>query len=226
MTVKKRFMTSLSTGLALAGLVSVGVAAVTIGIPNSDGVISSCYDPKGNLRVVTDTSQCTAKETALVWHQAGQQGPVGPAGPIGPQGIRGFAGPQGPVGPAGPQGEQGIPGPPGPESSVNVLRANVIWHFSAFDADEWLVTGDATEVEFISDFTGNGVNVKFGQNISGCTAVATPGGVEGTIQDDVLRVYPGFNLAGAPKTRTVAVRFSHSQSTSPGTGFQLVVVCD
>jgi hypothetical protein len=206
--MKKRFKTSMVIGVLVIGVVAVAVGAIAVGIPNSDGFISSCYDHKGNIRVVTDTGQCTSRETALVWRQAGQSGPQGPAGP------------------AGPQGEQGIPGPPGPASSVNVLRANVIWHFDPFGPDEWLVDGDATEVEFISDFTGNGVNVKFAENITACTAVATPGGVDGTVQDDVLRVFPGVDLAGQTKTRTVAVRFTHSQNTSPSTSFQLVVVCD
>jgi Collagen triple helix repeat (20 copies) len=223
MTIQKRITISMAIGLLTIGVVAAAVGAVAVGIPNSDGFISSCYDRKGNIRLVTDTGQCTVKETALVWRQAGQTGPVGPPGPIGPQGV---AGPQGPAGPAGTQGEQGIPGPPGPAGSANLLRANVTWHFDAFGPDEWLASGDATEVEYISDFTGNGVNVKFGQNISACTAVATPGGADGTIQDDVLRVYPGKDLAGQIKTRTVAVRFSHPLSSSPATSFQMVLVCD
>jgi len=213
------------------GLVAAGLAAVAVGIPNSDGIISSCYDQKGNLRVVTDPSQCTARETALVWHQAGQAGPAGPAGPMGPQGPQGIGGPKGGIGPAGPQGEQGIagpsgpPGPPGPAGSVNVLRANVIWHDIFFDVDEWLVTGDATEVEYISDYSGNGVNVKFGQNITACTAIATPGGAGVSTEECVLTASPGFNLAGDVRTKTVSVRFSHWQNTSPKTSFQLVLVC-
>jgi hypothetical protein len=182
----------------------VAVAAVEGGIPNSDGFIEACYDHKGNLRVAQDKSPCTTRETALVWRQSGIQGPIGPAGP---------------------QGEPGVAGPPGPAGSANVLRANVIWHDDPFGPDEWLVTGDATEVEFVSDFSGNGVNVKFGQNITACTAVATPGGVGTGVADDVLTVFPGLNLAREAKTRTVSVRFSHWQNTSPRTGFQLVLFC-
>lgn len=206
MTIKKRLITGVAIGLLLIGGIAVG--AVELGIPNSDGIISSCYDQKGNLRVVTDPGQCTAREKTLVWHQVGQ------------------AGPQGPAGPAGPQGEQGIPGAPGPAASGTVLRANVIWHFDPFGPDEWVVNGDATEVEYINDYTGPGVNVKFAQNISACTAVATPGGVGGSVEDAVLRVYPGINLAGDSRNRTVAVHFSHWQNTAPATGFQLIVVCD
>ena len=229
MTFKKRLIRSLFVGLLVLGMVAAGIAAVAVGIPNSDGIISSCYDQKGNLRVVTDPSQCTARETALLWHQAGRAGPAGPAGPMGPQGPQGIGGPKGGIGPAGPQGEQGIagpPGPPGPAGSMKVLRANVIWHDIFFDVDEWLVTGDATEVEYISDYSGNGVNVKFGQNITACTAIATPGGAGVSTEECVLTVFPGFNLDGEARNRTVSVRFSHWQNTSPSTSFQLVLFCD
>ena len=226
MTIKKRLITSLVVGLLVMGLVAAGIAAVAVGIPNSDGIISSCYDHKGSLRVVTDPSQCTARETALVWNQAG---PAGPAGPIGPQGPQGIGGPKGGIGPAGPQGEQGIagpPGPPGPAGPVNVLRASVIERLHPFAASEWLVSGDATEVEYVSDYSGNGVNVKFGQNITACTAIATPGGAGVSADDCVLTVFPGFNLDGEARNRTVSVRFSHWQNTSPSTSFQLVLFCD
>lgn len=226
MTIKKRLITSLVVGLLVLGLVAAGIAAVAVGIPNSDGIISSCYDQKGNLRVVTDPSQCTARETALLWHQAGQAGPIGPQGP---QGIGGPKGGIGPTGPAGPQGEQGIagpPGPPGPAGPVNVLRANVIERQHPFAASEWLVSGDATEVEYFSDYPGDGVNVKFGQNITACTAIATPGGAGVSAEACVLTVFPGFDLAGEPRNRTVSVRFSHWQNTAPATSFHLVLFCD
>jgi len=225
MTIKKRLIASLVVGLLVMGLVAAGIAAVAVGIPNSDGIISSCYDQKGNLRVVTDPSQCTARETALLWHQAGQAGPAGPAGPIGPQGPQGIGGPKGGIGPAGPQGEQGIagpPGPPGPAGPVNVLRANVVERLHLFDASEWLVSGDATEVERVNDYTGDGVNVKFGQNITACTAIATPGGAAGNVEECVLTVFLGLNIAGEARNRTVSVRFN----SQPSTSFQLVLFCD
>src|SRR4051812_37860534 len=117
MTIKKRIAASMAIGLLVVAVIAVAAGAVAVGIPNSDGFISSCYDQKGNLRVVADTGQCTVRETALVWRQAGQVGPQGPAGP------------------AGPQGEQGVPGPPGPAAG-SVLRANVTWHFEPFGPDE------------------------------------------------------------------------------------------
>lgn len=60
---------------------AVGVAAATI--PDSEGVIHSCYMKSGGaLRVVDDeTTPCGKGETALSW---GQQGPPGPLGLPGP----------------------------------------------------------------------------------------------------------------------------------------------
>jgi len=64
----------------------------------AQSIINGCYDKKGNLRIVTDSSDCKDKETFISWNQAGIQGKPGPAGPTGA------------TGPAGPQGIQGPPG--------------------------------------------------------------------------------------------------------------------
>jgi len=79
---------------------AAGVAYATI--PDSSGVIHSCYDNStGNLRVIDTsvTASCKNSEMALNWNQTGPQGPAGPPGPAGPQGPAGPAGPQGPSGP-------------------------------------------------------------------------------------------------------------------------------
>lgn len=91
----------------------------------AQSIINACYDKKGNLRIVTDSSDCRKNETFISWNQAGIQGPPGPVGPQGPQGPQGIQGPKGdtgatgttgptgPAGPAGPQGPQGAQGPQG-----------------------------------------------------------------------------------------------------------------
>jgi hypothetical protein len=106
----------------IGGVVAIGAvgvaAAFAVGIPDASGMIHSCYDSRGGLRVIDPSSggACDRHgETALDWNQAGAQGPVGPAGPqgvAGPPGIagpQGVAGPQGPIGPAGPSGGGGLP---------------------------------------------------------------------------------------------------------------------
>jgi len=111
---------------AAAAIVGAAAAAsVAFGaIPGGDGVISACYSPNGDLRVIDAQDSCRpGKETPLTWNQRGPQGPTGPAGaqgqpgpagPAGPQGERGPQGETGPTGPAGPQGERGPQGETGP----------------------------------------------------------------------------------------------------------------
>jgi len=79
----------------------------------SDGVVTACAGPNGQLRVVAAASQCRPSEIPMQWSITGPQGPVGPQGPAGPPGPAGPAGPPGPAGPAGPTGPAGPAGPPG-----------------------------------------------------------------------------------------------------------------
>ncbi|MCM3874768.1 MAG: collagen-like protein [Pyrinomonadaceae bacterium] len=206
MNRRSRFTTTLALGASLIGFVAVGVAAVAAGIPNADGVIQACYTQTGRLRVVENATQCHAAETQLTWHQ---RGPRGPAGPQGPQGVTGATGPAGPPG------------------TVNILRAKVVLHTAPFAADEWLVSGDAVNVTFVTDNLGGiGVNVLFGQNIAACTATASPGGEPGArIVDSILTVHPGQNQAGEDKPRTVNVRFARWDNLIPATSFQLILRC-
>jgi hypothetical protein len=91
-------------------------------IPNSQGVITGCYDSGGNLKII-DTSvtpSCPKGYSELDWGKTGPQGPQGATGPQGAQGPPGATGPQGPAGqqgPAGPPGSQGAPGAPGPSTA-------------------------------------------------------------------------------------------------------------
>lgn len=89
-----RLLVLLGGGLAVALAAGLAFAA----IPGAGGVISGCYGPTGQLRVIDAGAgeACKASETSLSWSQTGPQGPQGPEGPQGPQGLQG---PQGPAGP-------------------------------------------------------------------------------------------------------------------------------
>jgi hypothetical protein len=110
--------------LGSAVAVAAIVATVAFGaIPDSNGVIHSCYTTKGRVRIVNAATDCVSGETHLSWRQMGQPGPQGPpgaTGPAGPQGPAGPAGPRGaagPLGPAGPTGATGLQGPAGPQGT-------------------------------------------------------------------------------------------------------------
>ena len=96
---------------AIAG---VGVTFALGVIPSEDGTIYGCYrshqndnERQGNLRVVSDPSQCKDSETLISWNQEGPQGPQGDPGPQGPAGADGADGAPGPAGPQGPPGVSG-----------------------------------------------------------------------------------------------------------------------
>jgi hypothetical protein len=78
------------------GSAAVGAAVFATAhaaIPDSNGVIHSCYrNSDGSLRVVDDPTSCKHDETALSWSQTGPQGPQGSVGAQGPQGPQGVPG--------------------------------------------------------------------------------------------------------------------------------------
>lgn len=79
----------LTTAIAVAAGIFIALTGVALAqIPGSNGVITACYDNKGNLRVVNfeANESCKSSETQLAWNQAGAQGPQGPVGPPGPAG--------------------------------------------------------------------------------------------------------------------------------------------
>src|SRR5207244_4902175 len=92
---------------------------------HADGVVHSCVDPLGTIRIVPVGTPCKPTETALDWNVTGPPGPPGPVGPtgapgpvgatgpIGPPGLMGAAGPMGPAGPMGATGAKGVGCPPG-----------------------------------------------------------------------------------------------------------------
>ncbi|MEA2126991.1 MAG: hypothetical protein QOI80_3773 [Solirubrobacteraceae bacterium] len=81
----KQRKTAIATATVAAALAS-GVAYAAI--PDQQGVISSCYDSQGYVRVIdaATTSACPTGTSKLQW---GQQGRTGPTGMRGPQGQPG-----------------------------------------------------------------------------------------------------------------------------------------
>jgi collagen triple helix repeat protein len=217
----KRTLTALVAGLALLA-VGGGVALATI--PDSGGVISSCYNKSGGaLRVIDPSvSRCSSGEQPLTWNQTGPQGATGPQGlkgdagqqgPQGPQGdtgapgsqgdtgSQGPTGPQGAQGPAGPQGDPGPPGPPGASAAAAWARVgsqgNLIWSSG--------ILGVAGPTE--SD-DGMHYRVKFPFALTRCGVTATPAGTDSvsieTVLDPVdpnwvdVYTWRGFGLFGDP----------------------------
>ena len=94
--------------VAAIAAVVVGVAYATI--PDSGGVIHSCYNasanPSGALRVIDTTTGaiCSKNEKALNFNQTGPQGPQGVKGVDGTNGTNGTNGAPGAAGQAGPAG--------------------------------------------------------------------------------------------------------------------------
>ena len=61
-----------ATAIVVGGL-SVGVASAAI--PDGSGVIHGCYDNKGALRIIDDsTTTCKSQETTLNWSQSNASG--------------------------------------------------------------------------------------------------------------------------------------------------------
>jgi hypothetical protein len=110
----------------------MSLAALSIMVyPCFADMIYGCYQKNnGQLRIVTNASECRNSEVFIQWNQVGPQGLIGPAGPqgapgpAGPVGIQGVIGPigaTGPVGPlgaVGPTGAKGDPGATGPTGAV------------------------------------------------------------------------------------------------------------
>jgi hypothetical protein len=117
--------TPIAVGLAIA---TGAVASVAAGaIPDSSGVIHSCYAQRGGYVRVIDsaTSHCKSGETGLNWNKtgpAGPQGPTGATGPAGPKGATGATGPAGPKGATGDTGPAGPQGPAGPAGGLSLVQ--------------------------------------------------------------------------------------------------------
>ena len=140
-------------GMAAALLmVALGVVAATQirahGDPVGGGVIHSCVDDDGEIRIVDSSDSCTSDdddsdsdsdedgaETPLDWNAVGLQGPDGPDGADGANGINGsngidgtngtngtngIDGADGAAGPAGADGAEGATGAQGPAGPAGV----------------------------------------------------------------------------------------------------------
>jgi hypothetical protein len=84
-------------GVIVAGLAAGGIAYAAI--PDSGGVIHTCYDKFGGKLYVIDTAlgqHCNLVSQGQL--DFNQTGPQGASGPSGPQGANGATGPSGPSG--------------------------------------------------------------------------------------------------------------------------------
>jgi len=111
------------TAVAVAGLVSAGIAYATI--PDGNNLYTACMLKNvGTIRLIDPSlpasnvmSHCTTLETKVTWSKGSAQGatgPQGPPGPAGPTGAKGPDGNQGSVGNKGPDGNPGADGNKGP----------------------------------------------------------------------------------------------------------------
>jgi hypothetical protein len=74
-----------SIAIATAAALAAGGVAAYASIPDGNGVITSCYDSAGTVRVIdtaTNTA-CPTNTTKLAWNMQGRQGPTGMRGPQG-----------------------------------------------------------------------------------------------------------------------------------------------
>ena len=99
--------------IALFFALSGGVAFATGTIPGSDGEFDACYKSNGDVRLVSDQSECKSIETPTHWSQTGPQGPKGDKGDPGTPGAKGDKGEQGDPGAPGAKGDPGTPGAKG-----------------------------------------------------------------------------------------------------------------
>jgi hypothetical protein len=102
----------LSPRVCLAALIAAAVAVAAGGIayasiPDANGVIHGCYNPKGakgtngtGLNIIDSASaSCGKNMQPISWNQ---KGPTGGVGPTGAKGTTGPTGPSGPTGATGP----------------------------------------------------------------------------------------------------------------------------
>lgn len=86
------------TAIAAGG--AFAAAALTGSSADAGGVIEACVNKtNGDVRVVSDPSQCRTSERSVHWNVVGPQGPKGDTGDTGPQGPKGDKGDTGPAGP-------------------------------------------------------------------------------------------------------------------------------
>lgn len=96
------------------GMLSLSYLSVLSSAFAQSNAIYSCVSKSnGDVRIVSPTTRCTAKEQSVTWSITGPQGPIGLTGATGQPGPQGPAGPIGATGPAGTLGPQGLKGEKG-----------------------------------------------------------------------------------------------------------------
>ena len=83
--MKKSILRPVTIGMACLALVVALVMLLPIArVSATSTTLSACVNPgNGNMRLVTDSSQCHANESFVTWNVTGPAGPPGPPGPPG-----------------------------------------------------------------------------------------------------------------------------------------------
>ena len=110
---RRRARVAMIVVAVIAGAVGVAYATAAV-TKTATTTINACVKSNGDLKIVSNSSDCKGHEQLLTWNVQGATGPVGPAGPTGPAGPKGDTGATGPTGAAGPAGAKGDPGTTGP----------------------------------------------------------------------------------------------------------------
>jgi hypothetical protein len=88
-------------GIAALMLVAASVGVAAASIPGPLGVISSCYEKNGDMKIIDSAKTCPKGTVRLEWNQAGAPGAPGAPGEPGQPGGQGEPGAQGATGAAG-----------------------------------------------------------------------------------------------------------------------------
>jgi hypothetical protein len=115
-------------GLALAVVLAAAMSSWAKPKPaptptvTDDNIIFACVNKtNGNMRYVSDPSECRRPEYSIEWNIVG---PTGASGPSGPSGETGAAGPTGETGATGATGETGAAGPTGETGATGATGAS------------------------------------------------------------------------------------------------------
>jgi hypothetical protein len=208
----RRFRLQPSPALAVS-IIALAVAlggAAYANIPDSNGVVHSCYQVNGQgqvdggatLRLIDPTNggdggtACKKNEKALNFNQTG---------PTGAQGTTGASGSQGPTGGQGPTGDQGPTGPAGPShayTAQNDTKTEVSYGRSVFPNS--IVSVKVPAGSYVVLATGTIRDTEQLKEVSrgACDLV----GGSGTIQHEEWaardQTYESYSLAGAATLST------------------------
>ncbi len=211
--MRRRGLLAAAAGAIVAIALAGGIAWAAI--PES-GVIQSCYDTGGNLKVVS-AFPCPKGYTPLAWNQQGNQGTQGP------QGIQGSAGKDGFNGTNGQDGEDGV-SVTSESEPVGAYCANGGSKFTAANGVTYACNG-ATGPSGPSGPPGGG------GGSGACSSATVNGGTNGVAgfgyASLVRQASPSDDVNANADTFTCVGRLSNlslTSSVAPGGGYDLRVV--